>query len=186
MTALAFAVIVSSWLYLSSSEQIRSRPLDPHMPDLYINKPHWTLFDRQGLPAKSMRAKRLEQRPNEAGLFLVEPVLQLNTSQQGTWHARAMQGHLYLDKASITLEKQVVLRRGSGNNGLVVKTARLQIADEGETLSTDMPVELQAGSWHFTSDGLYSSLDPHRLELRGRVRGQSQGKGGSPGVKRQP
>lgn len=172
MLGLAVAVAGTFWLYLDNSDRDMLQTGASHLPDLYIDQPHWTLFDPQGRADKHMRAKRLEKWSDEAGARLIEPHLQINDQQQRQWLARARQGRLYPDKASIVLEKQVVLRREPEDSGLVIKTAQLRIADKGDTVETEAPVELQAGSWHFSSTGLHSSLGRQRLELLGQVQGE--------------
>ena len=84
---------------------------------------------------------------------------------------RRRQGRLDPDKGSILLEKQVVLHREPQTGGLTLSTARLHIAEQGDRVETDAPVELQAGSWHFTAKWLRSSLGGQRLELLEQVRG---------------
>ena len=180
VSLVAAAVAGTFWLYIHTSGQARTPSGASQLPELYIVQPDWTLFDPNGQADKRMRAERLEQWHHEEGARLFEPRMQISDQQRRRWHARARQGRIYPDKASIVLEKQVVLHREPETGGLVVTTSRLHIAHQGDSVETDAPVELQAGSWHFTSKGLRSSLGGQRLELLGQVNGELRSKRSPP------
>ena len=168
---LALATAGTFWLYLYSNDTGLDRAAQVRSPDVTIDQPRWTLFDERGRAGGQMHADRLERWPGENGARLTEPRLHFSDPRQRPWHAEARLGRLYPDKTAIVLEKQVVLTQESRAGGLVLETERLRIADKGDALETDTPVELKTGSWHVSANGLRSSLGNRRLELHGQVRG---------------
>ncbi|HHJ16735.1 MAG TPA: LPS export ABC transporter periplasmic protein LptC [Gammaproteobacteria bacterium] len=164
--------MASLWLYLYSSRLTLPPSATAPQPDLTIEQPHWLLFDARGRISRRLQATRLEQWAGEDGARLFDPRLRFSDSQQRPWLAEARHGRVHTqDDTSLLLEQQVVLRREQTTHGPVIKTGRLHIAQHGDRIETDDAVELDAGSWHFTSNGLRTDLGKQRLELLARVRG---------------
>ena len=163
--------MASFWLYLYSGRLTLPAPATMPQAELTIEQPHWMLFDTEGHISRQLHATRLERWSGEDGARLFEPRLQLNDSQRRTWLAQARRGRVDTDDTSLLLEQQVVLRREQTAHGPVIRTGRLRIAQHGDSIETDDAVVLDAGSWHFTSNGLRTDLGKQRLELLARVRG---------------
>ncbi|GMQ87617.1 MAG: hypothetical protein BMS9Abin08_0822 [Gammaproteobacteria bacterium] len=173
-TALAVATAAALWLYLYTG-QLDSRSSSGSLqPDLYINQPHWTVFNRQGRISRQLHADRLEQWPDENSARLTEPQLDISDRMQRRWQATARRGRINPDDRSILLEQDVVLKREPDNRGLVITTGQLHITQNGDSIETDDEVVLASGSWHFTAMGLRTSLDQQRLELLNNVRGRHE------------
>jgi len=174
VTALATATSATLWLYLYTGQLDDYRSGAAPQPDLYINQPHWTLFNQQGQIRRQLHADRLEQWPDEDGARLTEPQLKLSDRKQRQWQATARRGRISPDDQSILLEQEVVLKREPDSDGLVIKTGQLHFTQNGDTVETDDEVMLVAGSWHFTATGLRTSLGQQRLELLNEVRGRHE------------
>ncbi len=169
--ALFAAAAFSLWLYIHTTGMGSTGSGDARQPELFIQQPSWTVFDQQGQPVRRLHAQRLEQWSDQQGARLIEPQLVLSDSQQRQWHAQARRGWIYPDRQSMVLDQQVTIEREPGKNVLVLKTEHLRIADSGDLVETDAAVVLQAGRWHFTSNGLRTDLGRQRLELLKQVRG---------------
>ena len=57
------------------------------------------------------------------------------------------------------------------NSGLFLKTRRLRIDRNGDSVETDAPVVLRTGNWHFTAKGMRANLGQRQLELLTQARG---------------
>jgi len=174
VSALATATVAALLLYLYTGQLEDRNSGGSLQPDLYINQPHWTVFNQQGRPGRQLRAGRLEQWPNENGARLTEPQLDISDRTQRWWRATARRGRINQDDRSILLEQEVVLKREPDDHGLVIKTGRLHITQNGDAIETDDAVVLASGSWHFTAMGLRTSLGRQRLELLNKVRGRHE------------
>jgi LPS export ABC transporter protein LptC len=174
ITALASATAAALSLYLYTGQLDSHRSGTSLQPDLYINQPRLTLFNRQGQVRKQLYADRLEQWPSENGTRLTEPTLDIIDRKQRQWRATARSGRMNPDDQSILLEQNVVLKREPDNSGLVIKTGKLHITQNGDTIETDDAVVLASGSWHFTAMGLRTSLGQQHLELLNKVRGKHE------------
>ena len=174
ITALVAATAAALWLYLYTGQLGNYHSARSLQPDLYINQPHWTLFDRQGQIRRQLRASRLEQWPDENRARLTEPQLDISDRKQHLWKATARRGHINPDDKSMLLEQEVVLKREPGNHDLVIKTGKLHITQNGDAIETDDVVVLVSGSWQFTTVGLRTSLGQQRMELLNKVRGRHE------------
>jgi LPS export ABC transporter protein LptC len=174
VTALATATAAALWLYLHTGQLDNHRSDRSLQPDLYIDQPHWNLFDQQGQIRKQLHASRLEQWPDENGARLTEPQLDISDRKQRQWQATARRGRINPDDQSILLEQEVVLKQEPDNRELVIKTGKLRITQSGDAIETDDAVVLVAGSWHFTAIGLRTSLGQQRMELLKKVRGRHE------------
>ena len=174
VTALATATATALWLYLYTGQLDSYRSDRTLQPDLYINQPHWTLFNRQGQIHSQLHASRLEQWPDENDARLAAPRLTISDRMQRQWRATARLGRLNPDDQSLLLEGDVVLKREPDSHGLVIKTGKLHIAQNGDIIETDDAVVLTSGSWHFTAMGLRTRLDRQHLELLNNVRGRHE------------
>jgi len=174
VTALATATTAALWLYLYTGQLDNHRSDRSLQPDLYIDQPHWTLFNRQGQIHSQLHAGRLEQWPDENSARLTEPLLDISDQKQRQWRATARRGRIKPDDQSILLEQHVVLKRKPDNHDLVIKTGKLHITQNGDAIETDDAVVLVAGSWHFTAMGLRTRLGQQRLELLNKVRGRHE------------
>ena len=174
VTALATATATALWLYLYTGQLDSYRSDRTLQPDLYINQPHWTLFNRQGQIHSQLHAGRLEQWPDENDARLAAPRLTISDRMQRQWRGTARLGRLNPDDQSLLLEGDVVLKREPDNHGLVIKTGKLHIAQNGDIIETDDAVVLTSGSWHFTAMGLRTRLDRQHLELLNKVRGRHE------------
>ncbi|GMQ89626.1 MAG: hypothetical protein BMS9Abin09_1133 [Gammaproteobacteria bacterium] len=174
ITALATATVAALWLYLYTGQLENPGSGTSLQPDLYINQPHWTLFDQQGQISKQLHASRLEQWPEEDGARLTAPLLDISDRKQRQWQATARHGRINPDDQSILLEQEVVLQREPDKHGLVIRTSQLRFSQNGDAVETKDEVVLVAGSWHFTATGLRTSLGQQRLELLNNVRGRHE------------
>jgi LPS export ABC transporter protein LptC len=174
ITALASATVAALSLYLYTGQLDSRRSGTSPQPDLYVNQPRLTLFNRKGQVRKQLHADRLEKWPDENGARLTEPRLDISDRKQRQWRATARTGRMNPDDQSILLEQDVVLKREPDNNGLVIKTGKLHIAQDADTIETDDAVVLASGSWHFTATGLRTSLGRQHLELLNKVRGRHE------------
>ena len=80
-------------------------------------------------------------------------------------------GWIYPDNRPFLLEQEVVMHQEPENSGLFLKTTRLRIEHNGDSVETDAAVVLRAGSWHFTAEGMRANLGQQQLELLTQVRG---------------
>lgn len=174
ITALATATAAAVWLYLYTGQLEDHRSGTSLQPDLYIDQPHWTLFNQQGRVSKQLYADRLEQWPDENGARLTEPLLDISDRKQRPWQATARHGRINPDDQSILLEQDVVLQREPDKHGLVITTGQLRFTQNGDTVETEDEVVLNTGSWQFTATGLRTSLGQQRLELLNNVRGRHE------------
>jgi len=174
VATLATATAAALWLYLYTG-QLDSRHSGTSLqPELYIDQPYLTTFNRQGQISRKLHARRLEQWPGENSARLTEPQLELSDRKQRQWRATARRGRINLGDQSILLEQEVVLKREPENHGLVIKTNQLRFTRNGDTIETDDTVVLASGSWHFTAVGLRTRLGQQRLELLDKVRGRHE------------
>ena len=166
--------VASLWLYLYTGRLTLPTSSTAPQPEITIEQPHWTLFDIQGRTSRLLRATRLEQWAGEDGARLFDPRLRFLDRQRRPWLAQARHGRVHTDDTALFLEQQVVLRREQTARGPVIRTGRLHIAQHGDSIETDDAVVLDAGSWHFTSNGLRTDLGKQRLELLAGVRGRHE------------
>ncbi|HHH44995.1 MAG TPA: LPS export ABC transporter periplasmic protein LptC [Gammaproteobacteria bacterium] len=174
VATLAGLSLAALWLYLYTGRLDRQREDDSPQPDLTIIQPRLTTFNLQGQVRSQLYAERLEQWPHEDGARLTEPRLTLHDRMQRRWLATAHRGRTRSGDRSLLLEDRVVLKREPDHHGLVIKTGKLHIAQNGDTIETDDAVVLTSGSWHFTAMGLRTRLDRQRLELLNKVRGKHE------------
>lgn len=166
-TTLAAATVASALLYVYAGHHGKNDTTAAPQPDLYIERPRWQRFDRQGHPASLLRAQRLEQWSGEDGARLVAPQLQLGTRQ---WQADAADGRLYGDDRPLEL-RQVVLYRQPRASGPQIETGELQVSSDGSLVESGDAVVLRSGRWHFSAHGLRFDPQRQRLELFNGVRG---------------
>jgi len=171
---MAGASMAALWLYLYTGQLENDRYGSALQPDLIIKQPRLTLFDTAGQVRRQLQARELEQWPDEAGARLAGPRLTISDRLQRQWQATARRGRMNPDDQSLLLEGDVVLQREPDRRGLVIKTSRLRIAQNGDAIETDAAVVLTSGSWHFTAMGLRTRLDRQRLELLNKVRGRHE------------
>ena len=174
ITTLAGASVAALWLFLYTGQLENDRYGSSPQPDLTISRPQLTLFSRQGDIRSQLYASRLEQWPGENSARLAQPRLTINDPMQRQWRATARSGHMNPDDESLLLQGDVVLKREPDSHGLVIKTAKLHIARNGDAIATDEAGVLTSGSWHFTALGLRTRLDQQRLELLSKVRGRHE------------
>jgi LPS export ABC transporter protein LptC len=167
----AATTAASLWLYLHSSQRDSMPHPASQQAELYIKQPRWVLFDRQGRLSRQLHAQRLEQWAGEDAAHLIQPQLTINDRQQRQWRVHARSGWIYPDNRPFLLEQEVVMHQEPENSGLFLKTTRLHIDRSGDSVETDAPVVLRAGSWHFTSKGMRANLGRQQLELLAQVRG---------------
>jgi len=171
LIGISAATAASLWLYLHTSQRDSMPHPVAQLPELYIEQPRWTMFDPQGRLSRQLHAQRLEQWAGEEAARLIQPQLTINDRQQRQWRAYARTGWIYPDNRPFLLEQEVVMHQEPENSGLFLKTTRLRIDRSGDSVETDAPVVLQAGSWHFTSRGMRANLGRQQLELLAQVRG---------------
>jgi len=173
LSAVLLVSLASFWLHLYSSRQPLPASAAARQPELTIGQPRWILFDTGGRVSRRLQATRLEQWSGEDGARLFEPRLRFSDSRQRPWLAEARHGRVHDggDDTDLFLEQEVVLRREQTAHGPVIRTGHLRIARHGDRIETDDAVVLDAGSWHFTANGLRTDLGRQRLELLARVRG---------------
>jgi len=171
LIGISAATVVSLWLHVRTSQGDGVPYPASQRADLYIEQPRWTLFDRQGHISRRLRAQRLEQWAGEEAARLIQPQLTINDRHQRQWRAHARSGWIYPDNRPFLLEQGVVVQRGPENSGLFLETEHLRIDRSGDSLETDAPVVLRAGSWHFTSTGMRANLGRQRVELLAQARG---------------
>ena len=172
LTGVLLAGVAALWLMPHSSQR-ENAPVSaaPQLPELYIDRPRWTLFDQQGRPSRQLQARRLEQWAGEEAARLTQPRLNINDRQQRHWLIDAKTGWIYPDERPFLLEQEVTVQQEPANNGLLLQTAQLRIDHNTDTIDTEAPVVLRTGSWHFTSMGMRANLGRQQLELLTQVRG---------------
>ena len=165
------AGVATLWLFLHGSQRDSAPVSISQLPDLYIDRPRWTLFDQQGHPSRQLHARRLEQWAGEDAARLIQPRLSINDRQQRHWHIAAKTGWISPDERPFLLEQEVTVRQEPANGGLFLQTAQLRIDRSTDTIETESAVVLRAGSWHFTAMGMRANLGRQQLELLSQVRG---------------
>jgi len=171
LIGISAAAAASLWLYLHSSQRDSMPHPVSQQAELYIDQPRWMLFDRQGRLSRQLQAQRLEQWANEEAARLIQPQLTIKDRQQRQWRVHAGTGWIYPDNRPFLLEQEVVMHQEPENSGLFLKTTRLRIEHNGDSVETDAAVVLRAGSWHFTAEGMRANLGQQQLELLTQVRG---------------
>jgi LPS export ABC transporter protein LptC len=140
-------------------------------PELYVDRPHWQIFDAEGRLERELRADRLEKWPADTRARLIEPRLELVDRDRQRWQAGARLGWIDEDRHQLGLQQQVRLQRGAPSGGLTLATETLRIDESGGLIETDRPVVLTSGNWHFTATGLRAELGRQQLQLLENVRG---------------
>jgi len=171
LIGLSAVTAASLWLYLHTSQRDSTPYPVAQLPELYIDQPRWTMFDPQGRLSRQLHAQRLEQWAGEEAARLIQPQLTINDRQQRQWRVHAGSGWIYPDDRPFLLEQDVVMHQQPENSGLFLNTTRLRIDHSGDSVETDAPVELRAGSWHFTAKGMRANLGRQQPELLAQVRG---------------
>jgi LPS export ABC transporter protein LptC len=169
LLAMLLGGLVTLWLNLYT---LHAADTSRHTaPELYIDRPHWQIFDARGRLERELRAARLEKSPADARARLTEPRLELVERDRQRWQADARAGWIDEDRHQLNLEQQVRLQRAAPSGGLTLATETLRIAEGGGLIETDRPVVLTSGNWHFTATGLRAELGRQQLQLLENVRG---------------
>ncbi|MDT8388047.1 MAG: LPS export ABC transporter periplasmic protein LptC [Thiogranum sp.] len=164
------AVLASVWLFLATLRNAAVVDEARQHPDVSVEAPHWQLFDTGGEIEQEIHASRLEQWTAQEPALLFEPRMELRDQRDRRWLLSAQRGRTFPDQGPIHLEQDVLLRDQQPDATVDVETSHLEIARSGDRISTDAPVVLRTGNWHFSALGLRADLGQQRIELLEQVK----------------
>lgn len=162
--------LASAWMYATSLQAMQDTDGQPPQASLTIQSPAWEQFDKQGKPANSIQAARLEQWPGEGSARLYRPVINAGDDRRIRWRAESRQGRIFAGSQTLLLQRQVVLDRQLPDRKVRIETEQLMIDQVHNSVTTREPVNIHSGSWTTSAAGLRADMNDRKLELLGQVK----------------
>ena len=164
---------LSSW-WLSELRKHPEAPVaedDSHY-DYFLKNFTTTVLNEQGQAAYRLKAAYMEHYPLNNRAVLTKPhftLLEANT----TWTVEAQNGVAFVDRQTLDLKGDVILRQMAKNAATLVMTMdKLHIDVGKKTLETTSIVKMSSGKDTIVATGLKANLATGQLELLSRVKGQ--------------
>ncbi len=164
---------LSSW-WLSELRQPAESTVsddDSHY-DYYLKNFTTTVLNDQGKAAYHLKAAYMEHYPLNNRAVLTRPHFTLLETRT-TWTVAAQKGVAFVDRQTLDLKGDVVIRQMAKNTATIVLTTDKLHIDVGQkTLETTSMVKMHSGKDTITAIGLKANLANGQLELLSRVKGQ--------------
>jgi len=171
ITVLLLAGLSGWWLAeLRKSPATIAKP-DKNHYDYFLTNFNTTVINEQGKMAYHLKAAHMEHYPVDNHAVLKQPQLTLLDTPT-TWTAVAQNGIVYIDKQTIDLSGDVVLRQTATTADVILMTDKLHINAAKKTLATTSKVKIHSGKDTIIATGLKANLTNGQLELLSRVQGQ--------------
>lgn len=144
-------------------------------PKLIVRNVNATQFNNAGVRQYNILAQVLTQWPDERGVTIARPQMQLyKDGEQLQWQLAAQRGWLAQDQSLLQLNQSIHAQRltDDPSQALQFFTEQLNYYVEPQTLQTDAPVRLQSLHGVLQGRGLQGQLTQRHFELLAEVQGQ--------------
>lgn len=146
---------------------MRETRSDYYMSDFKTRK-----YNADGLAEYTVSGASLAHYPDTDHSEITQPRIVLNRPG-AYWTIQSQSGQINTDPDRFTLNGNVVLQRNSEQaEPVTIKTSRLTVATDINTVSTSAPIEVVAPSWRLRAEGLYSAIDDGNFKLLADVVGR--------------
>lgn len=142
-------------------------------PSYYLKDAILLETNDDGRVLYQIRAKLVEERPDDGALVADDVLLEWRESEDVPWLVKAGRAVVSVERRVLELERGVELVREPRNDGnvAVVRTERLVVEPDRHVARADGDVRLEVGASTLTAVGLQAFLQEDRLELERDVRG---------------
>jgi len=154
-----------------TSPALRSAGEQP--PSYYLKDATLLETNEDGRVLYQIRAKLVEERPDDGALVADEIELEWRETEAVPWVVKAGRAVVSVERRLLEREHGVELVREPRDDGdvAVVRTERLVLEPERHVARADGDVRLEVGASTLTAVGLVAFLQEDRLELERNVRG---------------
>ncbi|HEX6993200.1 MAG TPA: LPS export ABC transporter periplasmic protein LptC [Gammaproteobacteria bacterium] len=148
-------------------------PAAEEPPSYYLKDATLLETNEDGQVLYQIRAKFVEERPDDGALVADDVLLEWRESEAVPWLVKAGRAVLSVERRLVELERGVELVREPRDDGdvAVVRTERLVVEPDRHVARADGDVRLDVGASTLTAVGLEAFLQEDRLELEKDVRG---------------
>lgn len=140
--------------------------------DYYMAEFSTRKFDSNGQVEYIFHGETLAHYPDDDRSEVVAPRIELHRPE-AIWQIQSSNGRFDTDPNLFTLEGDVIVyRQREGSAPVTIKTTRLTVATDTNTVNTDQTVEILAPTWRLQATGLSSAIDEGKLALHSDVTGR--------------
>lgn len=143
---------------------------DPHYIDVFINDFTITAMNGEGLPAYTLKAKRLEHYNDSDFAIIKEPVIELKQNNQH-WLISAKTGEINDNEQQIILKDNVVLLQQNKQQPIRMETEQLEIDTQQQIAKSTKTVRVIQQEFNLQSVGMTLNNVSGQLELHNSVEG---------------
>lgn len=169
---LILASLSGWWLAeLRKQPEVISYP-DDNSYDYFLTNFSTTVLNEEGKATYHLRAAYMEHFPVDNRASLTQPQITL-LGTPNVWEARAQNGVAFIEKQTMDLSGDVIVKQTTKNApDVVLMTEKLHINAANKTLQTSSQVKIHSGKDTIIADGLKADLNNGQLELLSRVKGR--------------
>jgi LPS export ABC transporter protein LptC len=132
--------------------------LPDNPPDVYMTGMNLTRFNGTGQVEMKTEAESLAVYEADGVSLLAKPRVTLVTDSQDSWLITADEAQLF-DNEDIEFKNSVVITQLNSTDPMMLTSEFLSVKNQGELVSTDLPVQIVKGSQVTNAIGMEVKLD---------------------------
>lgn len=139
-------------------------------PDFFLERANSVEFDESGKIRYRFNADQLQHFPKGDYTLVETPDVTLFHRNGTPWYINAQQGRILPDGNTIKLWDEVLIRRGTPQDPLEMRTRALTILPKQDIAKTEQDVVITNRAGRIDATGMVSYIDENRMELLSNVR----------------
>lgn len=137
----------------------------------YLTQATLTELGADGSPRIVLRADAIEQRLSDDSVLLSGLEIDYRTPEAGLWTVTADHGRMPVDRGSLLLSGDVLVKGDEARGSAVIRTDNLAYDTSSSVIQTADPVAVQFGDHQLEGRGLRIVLNDGTLRLESNVHG---------------
>ena len=167
---LSLGALAAGWAVWNQQRPPPQARVADNRPDYVLHDFELTALDGEGKESFTLRAPRLERRPDDATMTLATPLFLIPNAEGQHWEIRSKQGWVSADQEEIRLSGEVKANSPASTvRPVTMNTETLRVYPRRNLAVSDDLVSIKQPNFLISGTGLVADLSTKNLRLNSKV-----------------
>ena len=167
---LSLGALAAGWAVWNQQRPPPQARVADNRPDYVLHDFELTALDGEGKESFTLRAPRLERRPDDATMTLATPLFLIPNAEGQHWEIRSKQGWVSADQEEIRLSGEVKANSPASTvRPVTMNTETLRVYPRRNLAVSDDLVSIKQPNFLISGTGLVTDLSTKNLRLNSKV-----------------